>query len=375
MPRPGHEEVLLVTGYPAFGARQLVAQILRAQPTALVHALVEREQADAASEHRASLDPASRGRLELLEGSVTHIDLGLTGAEVKRLSGEVDRIHHTAQLARLDADRTSAERVNIRGTLEALELARHCRHLRAFVHHSTAFVAGNRRGTVREEQLDEGQGFRNHVEATRKVAEELVRAQMSRLPVVVVRPSLVVGDSQTGEIDRLDGPYFMMLLALAAPGDLAMPLPRTDVPLHLVPVDYVAAAAHALGRDGRALGRTFHLVDPRPLTARRVFELLAQAAGRRTGGTLPANLTKALLRLPGLDRLVRSPRSFLEQLVTPVRFDDAGTAELLAGTGIQCPPFESYAEQLVAYVRSRVLVAAPVPDRPSMEVLDADDLP
>lgn len=374
MPRPGHEEVLLVTGYPSFGARQLVAHLLREQPTALVYALVESDQTDQANEHLASLDPQARQRLVLLEGSITHIDMGLSGAEFRQLCAEVDRIHHMGHLTQLDADLPRAERVNIRGTVEALDLAKNCRHLRAFIHHSTAFVAGNRSGAVRERELDEGQGFRNHVEATRMTAEKLVRAAMGRLPVVVLRPSLVVGDSHSGEVDRLDGPYLVVLLVLGAPSDMALPLPRTDIPLHLVPVDYVTRAAHALGRDDRAIGQTFHLVDPQPLPARRVFELLAQAGGRRTGGTLPANLTKFLLRTPGVERFVRSPRAFLEQVVTPVDFDASNTASLLAGTGIACPPFESYAEQLVAYVRARILVAPPESDRPSMDI-GADDLP
>jgi len=375
MPRPGYEEVLLVTGYPSFGARQLVAHLLRAQPSALVYAVVEADQADQASEHLASLASQERQRVVLLGGSVTHIDLGLSGAEFRSLTAEVDRIHHMAQVSHLDADRTQAERVNIRGTLEILDLARNCGHLKALVHHSTAFVAGDRAGTVLERELDERQGFRTVVESTRMTAEKLVRASMNRLPALVLRPTLVIGDSQSGEVDRLDGPYLVVLLVLGAPGDMAVPLPRSDAPLHLVPVDYVTRAAHALGRDGRAIGKTFHIVDPDPLPARRAFELIARAGGHRAGGSIPPGLARFLLRTPGLERLARSPRAFFEHINTPVDFDASTTASFLAGTGITCPPFESYVEQLVAYVRARVLVVPSVgADRPSAE-LDADDLP
>ncbi len=376
MPRSGHDEVLLVTGYPAFGARQLVAHLLRAQPTALVHALVEPDQLDLAQEHRASLEPSSRPRLELHEGSVTQIDFGLSGADYRRLTAEVDRIHHMAFLGHLDVDRASAERVNLRGTLEALEFARSCPSLRTLVHHSTAFVAGDRRGEVREDELDVGQRFRNHAEATRAQAEQLVREASSRLPVVILRPSSVVGDSQSGEIDRLDGLYLLVLAVLGAPADLALPLPSHEAPLHLVPVDYMARAAHAIGRDGRAIGQTFHLVDPAPLPTRRAFELIARSASRRTRGSIPPPLARAILSAPGLQRIVKNPRAFFDQLLTPVHFDNTHAATLLASTDIRCPPFESYVDSLVAYVRGRSqdgpAVRSVDEGRPSLD-LDLDE--
>src|SRR4029077_8274052 len=112
---------------------------------------------------------------------------------------------------------------------------------------------------------------------------------------------------------------------------------------------------HAIGRDPRSPGHTFHIGDPTPLTARRVFELVASAGGRRgPRGFLPANLTKALLRTPGLDRLAKSPRAFLDARATRVTYSCAGAAEILADTPVRCPPFESYVEGLVEYVKHRL---------------------
>ena len=135
-----------------------------------------------------------------------------------------------------------------------------------------------------------------------------------------------------------------------------MALPgRPDSALHLVPVDYYVRAACAIGRDSRAPGRTFHVGDPAPLTARRVFDLVAAAGGRQNPrGFIPANLTKALLRTPGIDRLAKSPRAFLDALGTPVSYSFANTGELLADTDIRCPPLESYVEGLVEYVQHRL---------------------
>jgi nucleoside-diphosphate-sugar epimerase len=122
-----------------------------------------------------------------------------------------------------------------------------------------------------------------------------------------------------------------------------------------VPIDHVVRAAHAIARDPRAPGRTFHIVDPHPLPARRVFELVAQKCDRpMPRGTFPTNLARALLGAPGLARFAKSPRAFVSQLTTDVRFDANNTLSLLAGTGITCPAFDSYVGALVGYVKARV---------------------
>lgn len=356
MPRAGYDEVVLVTGYPTFGARHLVSRILEDEPRTLVYAVVKGKLATSAEPHLAALTAEQRDRLVLLDGDAAHMDLGLSGAEIRKLVGEVDRIHHAAQVTYLGVDRETAEQVNVGATREILEIAAACKHLRALVHHSTAFVSGDRTGLVREDELSAGQHFRNAVEETKARAEKIVRHAGGRLPIVIVRPTLVVGDSRTGEIDRLDGPYLLVLLILSSPVELAVPLPgRGDAPLHITPIDYVTRATHHLGRDPRAIGKTFHLLDPKPLTAKQVFDLVARAGGKRSPrGFIPANLTRALLHTPGLERFAKSPRAFLDQLVTPVRYDARNTEALLAGSGIQCPPFETYVDQLVGFVRTRV---------------------
>jgi hypothetical protein len=179
----------------------------------------------------------------------------------------------------------------------------------------------------------------------------------------------VVGHSQTGEIDRYEGPYTLALLILNSPTELALPLPtRGDTALNMVPVDYVVAAAHQIGCDARSPGHTFHLVDPTPLPAKRAFELLAQAGGRRSPkGHIPSYLARAVLRTPGLQRVVKSPRAFVEYLTTPVRYDARSTEELLAGTGINCPPFESYVDRLMAYLREQTRQRRSIPPPRALE--------
>lgn len=349
-------ETVVLTGLPTLLARRIAARVLDA-PRARLVAVVRPKFEEAARAFVDELPKEAASRVTLLQGDAASMDLGLSGLEFKRLASEVDCIHHAAQVTYFGVDERTAEAVNVRATREALELARAAAHLRAFVHHSTAYVSGDRRGLVLESELDRGQRPRNVVEGTKLKAEKIVRNAARDVPIIVLRPTTVIGDSQTGEVDRLDGPYLLVLLILTSPAEIAIPLPtHGEALLHLVPVDYVATASVTIGRDPRAVGQTFHLIDPSPLTVRRTFELVARAAGRRLPrGFIPANLTKALLRTPGLERFVKSPRAFLEQLVTPVQYSARNTEAILAGTGIHAPPFETYVDMLVAHVRERVL--------------------
>jgi thioester reductase-like protein len=347
--------VTMVTGFPtSFLAVRMVRKILREEPSTSLRCVVQEKFLARAEELIEELAPAEVARVELLQGDVAAMDLGLSGAEFVALSREVDVIHHCASATYLGVDRDVAERLNVEGVREVLELAREATHLERLVHWSSALVSGARRGVVLEEELEK-KGFRNVVEETRYRGERLVRAAMDKVPATILRPAILVGDSQTGEIDRFEGPYLLVMLMLNAPVDLRVPLPgRGDVPLNLVPIDYVVDAGWEIARDPRAIGRTFHLVDPEPATAREVFERIARSAGRPSPrGSLPTNLATALLRTPGLERFAHVPRAFLEQLATEVVYDDRGTREILGEGGVRCPRFDTYVDVMVDFVRTQ----------------------
>lgn len=349
--------VTLVTGFPtSFLASRMVRKILESDRHELVRCVVQEKFLERARTVLETLPARDRERVTILEGDVAAMDLGLSGAEFVALAGEVDVIHHCAAATYLGVAREVAERVNVEGVREVLELAREAKHLLRLVHWSTALVSGGRRGYVLEDELSAAEGFRNVVEETRAKGEQLVRAAMRKgLPTTILRPAILVGDSVTGEIDRFEGPYLLVLLMLNSPVDLRVPLPgRGDVPLNLVPIDYVVDAGWTIASDRRSLGRTFHLVDPTPQSARRVFELIAQAAGRPVPrGFLPTNLASALLRAPGLERFSQVPRAFLEQLATEVVYDDRGAREILEPQRIKCPSFDGYVDVMVQYVRQQ----------------------
>ncbi len=199
-----------------------------------------------------------------------------------------------------------------------------------------------------------------------------MRDAARRLPVTVLRPSIIVGDSVSGEIDSFDGPYYLVVLIVASPLDLHLPLPgRGNAPLNLVPIDFVVEAAVRLCRDRRAEGGTFHLTDPSPLSARTVYELVAQRAERKAPrGIIPARLARALLRAPGIERLARAPRAILESFHHQAVYNCRHTLDLLDGSGIRCPPFDAYVDHLVRYVKE---VYAAKRRRTEEEIVDPFD--
>jgi thioester reductase-like protein len=180
----------------------------------------------------------------------------------------------------------------------------------------------------------------------------MVRAAMRQMPITVVRPAIIVGDSSTGEIDTLDGPYYLITLIATNTSNVRLPmLGRGDHPLHLVPIDYVVDAAWQVARSDGAAGKTFHLVDPEPMAARAVFEAVADIAGtEKPRGHIPRPLARAVFKTPGVSRLARGPLALVDMLDHAVRYDATNTARALAHTGVRCPPLADYLGALVRHV-------------------------
>jgi dephospho-CoA kinase len=353
-------DVALITGFPAFTARRMIAKLLAEEPQTRLYVLARDKFALEADHLLESLRAGDRA--EVLVGDVCDMDLGLSSGEYRALSKEVTWIHHLAGIYFMGIDDDTARRVNVGGTRTVLELARDSTQLERVVHWSTAMVSGNRSGTVYEEDLDAGQRFHNAYERTKYEGERLARAAMRQLPVTIVRPSIIVGDSHTGEIDKLDGPYYLMVLIATNASGLRLPiLGRGDSPLHLVPIDYVIDAAWQAARSDGAAGKTFHLVDPNPLTARQIFEAVADAANtEKPRGSIPRPLARAVLRTPGLARLGRGPLAFLDMLDHAVHYDSTNTAQALAGTTVRCPALSDYLPVLVRHVLD--IARAPEPE-------------
>lgn len=347
----GEGQVHFVTGYPGFIGKRLVHALATEQPGARIYVLVqEKFEADATAYVRSL--PGGQ-HIQVLVGDVVDMDLGLSGPEYKRLLSEVTDIWHLAAIYYLGVRKEHARRVNVDGTRRMLDLGREVHDLRRFNHMSTAWVCGDRVGVIAEDELEMGQRFRNAYEETKYHAEILVRDAMADLPITIYRPSIVVGDSKTGEIDRFDGPYYIGILLVTSPIGVPLPLPGDGVaPLNTVPVDFVVSAMLQAGGDSRAVNRTLHLVDPNPMSSRRVYQLIAERSGRSLPRmNLSFRLTDRIMRLPGLERMIRQQRQAIEYVNHLAIFNSHNTLEILDGTGVRCPPLASYLDTLLEFVK------------------------
>ncbi|MFW5968158.1 MAG: SDR family oxidoreductase [Persicimonas sp.] len=366
--RPDRERDILLTGFPSFVARRMLRTIFEHEPDAYVRLLVRPDFVDRATRRLDDLD-VDPERYQILAGDVVALDLGLSGTEYLELVANVTDIYHIASIWYLGADEEQIYNVNVEGARNVIDAALEMERLERLNHFSTAFVAGKRTGVIMEEELEEGQHFRNPYERTKYEAEKAMRQAMTQVPISIYRPSIVVGDSRTGEIDRMAGPYYLMNLIVQMPEPVPILMPgKGDKPLNVVPIDYVCRAIHRISLADEAIGRTFHLCDPNPLPAKKVFASVAEEAGRRAPvGHLPYKLAKLIMKFPFLEKLTRSPRQFIDDFNQLTIYNSINTMEILDGK-LSCPPFPSYVDNLVDYIKSSEM-AIDIEMPPSEELL------
>ncbi|HEY4156490.1 MAG TPA: SDR family oxidoreductase [Polyangiaceae bacterium] len=342
----GHcDETLLITGLPGFRAQKLCAHLLLAEPDASLIALVRDTEMGAASEFREALAPAERERLRIQAGDPFFLDYGLSGPSYLELARSVDRVYHFASVLESSAGELGASS-NLAGARELIEFSRCCSRLRGAVVLSSAFVSGARSGVILEEELAAGQRFRGAVDESLALVEQMLERH-PELPALVLRPTQIVGDSRTGQIDRVEWPYPLIAWVVGGPDEISLALPRAQAALQVVPIDFVLRAAHHLASDAGNYGRRYHLVDERPPTIEEFVVLLAEHCNKRIS--------------PGLNVLTRGLSSNLRLISDSMRslFDvqgadatyDAKNARALSDSGIVCPPLESYLPALVEFAR------------------------
>lgn len=343
-----HPFEAFVTGYPGFIGKRLVKYLARKNPQGRITLLVQPKFVKEAQGYAAEIEGA---KVEVLSGDIVDMHLGLAGPEYQRLVQQTTHIFHLAAISYLGMPHDVARKVNVEGTRGVLELARACGRLERLVYFSTTYVSGDRVGVIAEDELELGQGFRNAYEETKYEAERLVAKAKQNLPITIIRPSTVVGDSETGEIDRFEGPYYLGMLLVLSPLVLPLPLPGNGVaPLNVVPVDFVVEATWVLAQKPEAAGKTVHLVDPNPMSARRVYELIAERANRKLPRfTLSARAADLFLRIPGVEKLARPQRAAIQYVNHLVLYNCHTALELLDGTGVRCPPLATYLDKLIDF--------------------------
>jgi thioester reductase-like protein len=347
------DETIFMTGFPGFIAGRLVERLARdgARFLLLVQpAFAERARAEIAQ--LSEKTGATADRFRVLEGDITREDLGLSAPDLERARGEATVLFHLAAVYDLAVAREVGVRVNVEGTRNVNRLALTLPHLKRYHYVSTCYVAGRRTGLILESELRHEAGFRNFYEETKYLAELEVEALKRELPVTIHRPSVVCGDSRTGETAKYDGVYYLIHYLRMWPGALSLAnIGNADVRLNVVPVDFVVEAMAALASDDASAGETVQLADPEPLTTEELFDIIARRlAGRESLLTLPAPVVRTSLNLPLNEKVTGLPRVGVPYFFLRQTYDTARATALLAPRGLRCPRFPDYVPALLDFV-------------------------
>ncbi|HNB79525.1 MAG TPA: SDR family oxidoreductase [Rhodocyclaceae bacterium] len=356
--------IYFVTGATGFIGKRLVRKLLE-RPAATVYFLT-RESSLPRVPDLLEFWGVDATRAIPVVGDLTARELGISAADRKKLKGKIKHLFHLAAVYDLKAGEEEQQRANVDGTRNvvafAMAMQAGCLH-----HTSSIAAAGLFEGIFREDMFDEAENLEHPYFRTKHDSEKVVRKEC-KVPWRVYRPGVVVGDSRTGEIDKIDGPYYFFKLIQRMRKILPPWVPTIGIEggrINMVPVDYVVAAmdylAHLKGHDGEC----FHLTDPHPMRVGDVLNVFARAAhapamAMRVNaallGFIPRSVKKGLLALTPVRRIRNAimkdlglPDDILDFVNYPTRFDCRETQKLLKGTGIDIPPLESYAWRLWDY--------------------------
>jgi len=359
-----------VTGATGFIGRRLVKALLARKGT-VVHFLL-RPESEAKVPELLEYWGTTKARAIPVYGDLTAKKLGVAADAIKALKGTVDMVFHLAAVYDLKADEESQVRANIEGTRNVVEFAKavDAGHLH---HVSSIAAAGLYEGVFREDMFDEAENLEHPYFATKHESEKIVRKE-SKVPWTVYRPAFVVGDSKTGEMDKIDGPYYFFKLIQRMRQLLPPWLPSVGLEggrLNIVPVDFVVKAIdHIAHGKADVSGKCFHLVDPVGYRIGDVLDIFSKAAhapkmnlfvNAALLGFIPKSVKKGMMALAPVRRIRHAvmkdlglPDDIFEFINWPTRYDRRELDAALKGSGIECPNLHDYAWVLWDYWERRL---------------------
>jgi NAD(P)-dependent dehydrogenase (short-subunit alcohol dehydrogenase family) len=352
-----------VTGATGFIGRHLVSNLLKRKGTVYVRV---RKSSQAKLKDLIEQMGWDAARVQAVLGDLGKPKLGVSPAQQKALAGKVKHVYHLAAVYDLSASAESQIGPNVEGTRNAVEFAEAV-GAKLFHHTSSIAVAGLYSGVFREDMFAEAENLDHPYFRTKHDAEKIVR-ESCRIPYRIYRPAMVIGHSRTGEIDKIDGPYYFFTLIKKLRSLLPPWVPTVGIEggrINMVPVDYVADAMDHIGHKPGLDGGCFHLTDPAPRRIGEVLNLFARAGhapqmsmriDARMFGFIPAPIRMALGNLAPVKRFTGMvlkdlgiPSSVLGMINYPTRFDCRETERALKGSGIRVPELDSYAWRLWDY--------------------------
>lgn len=352
-----------VTGATGFIGRYLVANLLKREGT--IYVLVRASSTDKVAALCEKIG-APEGRVVPVVGDLTQPNLGIAEAELGKLKGQIQHFFHLAAIYDLSAPEDAQIKANIDGTRNAVQAATTLQ-AGCFHHTSSIAAAGMYPGIFREDMFTEAENLKDAYLRTKHDSEGLVRNEC-KIPFRIYRPAMVVGHSQTGEMDKIDGPYYFFTMLKKLRHMLPEWVPVVGIEggrFNIVPVDFVADAmdhiAHKEGLDGKC----FHLTDNDHYKVGEAINLFARAGhapqmtmriDTRMFGFMPPFLRQTLSNLPPVKRITNTvlndlgiPREIMKFTDYFTKFDNREARAALEGSGITCPKLDTYAWRLWDY--------------------------
>ena len=355
----------LITGGTGFIGHNLIGELLKKKKKATVYVLVRKESKKKLDALKKEWGTGAK-RVVPITGDLTRSMLGVPAKKRRELEGKIDHVFHLAAVYDLMADAESQIRVNVEGTHNVVKLATDIKAKR-FHHMSSIAAAGMFPGIFREDMFEEASGLDNPYFRTKHDSESVVRSECT-MPWRIYRPGIVVGHSETGVIDKIDGPYYFFKLIQKMRKMIPSWMPTLGLEggrINIVPVDYVVDATIYIAHKARLDGKCFHLTDPKPKRIGEVLNLFARAAhapqmtmriDARIFNYIPSAVTAGLRMLPPVRRITKQvmkdlglPPDMMKFVNYPTKFDNRETEKALKGSGIMVPRLDDYAWRLWDY--------------------------
>ncbi len=348
----GKKRNVLITGYPGFISQKLLEKIIYEEPQTTVYLIVLESLLNRARREISKLKDGKK-RVKIFSGDIIKIDLGLSGKECDELLERVTDIYHLAAIYYLGVSKEYMWKVNVTGTENLLQFATEMKRLRVFNHFSTCHVSGTRTGVICEDELDLGQKFRNFYEYTKFEAEKVVHTYGNRVPFIIFRPSIVIGDAKTRELERFRSIYYFAVLLVTSPIAVPLPLPGSgNAPLNVVPINFVVDTVYYISLKNNAIGKTFHIVDPNPPSFRKVYELVAKKSLKPIPHfTMAHKIISLLPNLPLVGSWFKVHKKVIDYIDHNAIYNCVNTLSFLQGSGVEFPRFDRYIDSLVEYVK------------------------
>ncbi len=341
---------IVFTGFPGFIASQLIRKAAR-EHHAISAIILPEQRVNAEQEAEKIRLETGCVPIRLIEGDITKSNLNMSEEDADYLRGQDVFFWHLAAIYDLAVPRQAAWKVNVEGTENVNNFILSIPNLKRYMYFSTAYVAGSRQGTIYEHELIRPEKFKNFYEETKFEAELLTEKLKLQVPLTIIRPGIVRGNSITGETVKFDGPYFFMNMIDKVRKSPIIPyLGRSSAFINVVPIDYILEASTYLSTLPEAAGKTVHLTDPNPHPVEEVYRrMVSEMTGKVPKARIPHQLAEWSLAVSPIRKFLGVEKESLDYLAWKASFDTGQAQILLNESGIRCADFLESMPQMVRF--------------------------